>query len=97
MGGMTMNRTKSTVLAAINFTAKTLHLKPNEHHLYGFAEACFNQNSDEELIDAICDGPADKTDCENWGITASEWQDSICRALEYRLFLAIENMEHYDV
>ena len=45
-----------------------------------FAEACYDQNSIDELEDAL-KGDADKTDMENWGVTAEEWREQIELAL----------------
>lgn len=48
--------------------------------LTGFAEACYEQNSEVELIAALNAEP-DKTDCETWGISAAAWRSSIELAL----------------
>jgi hypothetical protein len=48
-----------------------------------FAEACYDQNSKAELIEALA-GPADKTDCEAWQISADEWRAAIQQALDAR-------------
>jgi hypothetical protein len=48
-----------------------------------FAEACFNQNSIEELEQALKDGP-DATDMQTWGLTADEWREQIELALKAR-------------
>jgi hypothetical protein len=53
--------------------------------LDGFAEACFNDNSIDELREALKQRSADKTDCENWGITPTQWRESIEAALAARL------------
>lgn len=45
-----------------------------------FAEACFAQNSAEELIQALL-GPADGPDMKIWGITSAEWRTAIAAAL----------------
>lgn len=55
--------------------------------LSGFSEACYNDNSQDELICALA-GNADSADMENWGITADEWRESIEAALAAK---AIEN------
>lgn len=44
--------------------------------LSGFAEACYNDNSLSELIEAL-DGEASHADCVNWGISTGEWRDSV--------------------
>lgn len=53
--------------------------------LDGFAEACFNQNSEDELRDSLNLGSADKTDCGSWNITPTEWRESIERALAAKI------------
>ena len=53
--------------------------------LTGFAEACYNQNSIEELIDALRDGIVDQTDCDTWKISHQEWRDAICDAILARI------------
>ena len=82
----------ATKLAALNFMATTLNLKPRGHRLDGFAEACFNDNSIDDLVEALRMRSADKTDCKNWEITPSQWRKSIKEALESRLFYAIEDV-----
>lgn len=49
-----------------------------------FAEACYNSNSIAELQSALA-GDADKTDCEEWNITADEWKQSVKDALAAKL------------
>ena len=49
-----------------------------------FAEACYDQNSINELIDALVQ-TADKTDCE-WGISADEWKIAIQAALKDKIY-----------
>jgi hypothetical protein len=46
-----------------------------------FAAACYDQNSVEELVQALAYGP-DETDCKTWGITPSDWVEQINQALE---------------
>ena len=46
-----------------------------------FAEACYDTNTIQELKDSL-KGPADKTDCKTWGISAGEWRRQINIALE---------------
>lgn len=83
----------ATKLEALNYLAKQFNLTPQAHNLEGFAEACFNDNSNDELIDALKMRKADKTDCENWGITPSQWREAIREALEFRIWLAMEEIE----
>ncbi|SFB80447.1 hypothetical protein SAMN05660443_0233 [Marinospirillum celere] len=46
-----------------------------------FAEACYNQNSLDELLEAYFDAEADQSDCESWGIDEQKWMDSIEKAM----------------
>jgi uncharacterized membrane protein len=86
--------TDATKLAALKFVAKSLNLTPKNHKLSGFAEACYNDNSIDELVEALGFRGADKTDCENWQIKPSEWRTAIREALESRLYDAIEDVEN---
>lgn len=45
-----------------------------------FAEACYNQNTIEEL-QAAFKSPADETDMQEWGLTESEYFDEIKTAV----------------
>lgn len=45
-----------------------------------FAEACYNQNSIEELEQALIDGP-DCKDIEVWNLTNEEWEKQVKDAL----------------
>lgn len=51
--------------------------------LSGFAESCFNQNSVDELVDAISGTAeqADPSDMETWDIDCYEWREAIQQAL----------------
>ena len=60
-------------------------IKPLEELSDGFAEACFNENSVDELCEALESG-FDTTDCRNWKISETEWYDSIINALSVKLF-----------
>ena len=61
-------------------------IRPLDCKIDGFAAACYNDNSVSELIEALESRAADKTDCENWGITPSQWRAEIRNALEYAIF-----------
>jgi hypothetical protein len=50
--------------------------------LTGFAEACYDTNSVAELEAAMKQRAADKTDCEEWKITPTQWRAAIAEALE---------------
>ena len=45
-----------------------------------FAAACYNDNSIDELEQALIDGP-DETDMAGWGLSESEWREQIELAL----------------
>ena len=53
--------------------------------LTGFAEACYDTNSVEELSAALKQRAADKTDCETWKITPTQWRAAIAEALAAKL------------
>lgn len=59
--------------------------KAQDHSLSGFAEACYNDNSYEELVTGLDDG-ANNVDCKAWDITAQEWKESIKQALEVAMY-----------
>jgi hypothetical protein len=67
-------------------------IKPLEDLLDGFAEACFNENSVDELIEGLSTG-FDKRDGEVWGINESQWYDSIINALSVKLFYLEQETE----
>lgn len=46
-----------------------------------FAAACFDGNTIEELIEALTSMEADKSDCEAWNITPTEWRQGLGMAL----------------
>jgi hypothetical protein len=45
------------------------------------AEACYSGNSIGELEEALAWERADRTDCEEWGLTEDEWREAIQAAL----------------
>lgn len=45
-----------------------------------FAEACFDNNSIQELKNALL-GSADRADMVAWNLTATEWKEQIALAL----------------
>ena len=63
-----------------------MKIKTQDHNLTGFAEACFDCNSIDELINALLDGVADRKDCDRWNITEKEWLHDVKDALECLLF-----------
>ena len=50
-----------------------------------FAASCFNDNSYNELINALLLKKADETDCKNWNITPTEWRKSKAEALKQKI------------
>jgi hypothetical protein len=50
-----------------------------------FEAGCYDSNSIQELIEALYQKAADKTDCQTWGITPAEWMRGIKRALEAKI------------
>jgi hypothetical protein len=48
-----------------------------------FAEACYDQNSLEELRQPFC--PGDKRTISDWNITKSQWGEAVAAALFERL------------
>jgi hypothetical protein len=49
--------------------------------LTGFAEACYDTNTIAELENALKQRAADKTDCQEWKITPTQWREAISEAL----------------
>ena len=47
----------------------------------GFQEACYDQNSIDELLEGLKSMSADQTDIADWNITATEWRAAIADAL----------------
>lgn len=60
-------------------------LKAQDHSLNGFAEACYDDGSFEDLASAL-NNEADATDCKTWNISAEEWRESIKQALEVAMY-----------
>lgn len=60
-------------------------LKSQDYKLTGFAEACYDNNTYEDLVTGL-DADADAVDCEAWGISGKEWQESIRQALEVAMY-----------
>ena len=55
-----------------------------------FAEAAYNSNSLDEMIAALGQPDADKTDMQTWNLTAAEWREQIEIALRAKLAHLIE-------
>ena len=68
-------------------------VEPVQHKLDGFSEACYNDNSVNELIDALKSRAADATDCENWKISKNSWREEIRTALEQAMFKYVSENE----
>lgn len=61
--------------------------------LTGFAAACIDMNTKEELLNALEYGP-DPVDMEEWDLTESEWQEAIIEAIdEIDRIIAEENID----
>ena len=60
-------------------------IKPLDITLSGFAEACYNENSVDELVNALSRG-FDKRDGEVWDINQDEWMEAILNALCVKRF-----------
>ncbi len=50
-----------------------------------FKNACYDQNSIEELIEALQAKKADKADMKEWGLTATQWRNAIKTALKEKI------------
>ena len=57
-----------------------------------FATACYEDNSIDELHEALTEEP-DEYDCREWGITPEEWTDAIQTALTEKLADQFEENE----
>ena len=55
-------------------------IKPLDITLSGFTEACYNENSVDELVNALSRG-FDERDGEVWDINQDEWMEAILNAL----------------
>jgi hypothetical protein len=64
---------------------KLANIKPLDITLEGFGAACYDENSIDELLEALEEG-VDKTDCKNWGMTEEEWWKGIHDALGVKMF-----------
>jgi len=73
-----MNREQYDALHAMG-------LRPVNHRLDGFAAACYETNTVDELIDFNTAAP-DPVDMETWGITPDEWRQAARAALETGMF-----------
>lgn len=71
-------------------------LSPTRHDLKGFAEACYNANSFDELnnFDTI---KSDETDMSQWGISASDWVYAQKQALEQAMYELKEQKDWEDL
>jgi hypothetical protein len=47
-----------------------------------FQEACYDQNSIDELLEGLKAMSADKIDMNEWSITATEWREALASALK---------------
>ena len=53
--------------------------------LTGFAEACYDQNSVDDLVCCLERSTVDETDCATWKLSHQEWRSSIADALRARI------------
>lgn len=53
--------------------------------LTGFSEACYDQNSMDELVSMLETGAPDSADCNQWGLGAYEWRCAIGLALRHKI------------
>lgn len=53
--------------------------------LEGFAEACYDTNTFEDLISALESRTADKGDCKQWNLTPTQWRYAIGQALRTKI------------
>lgn len=72
----------------INHIESEITLNSNaypETSLDGFAEACYDQNSESELAEGIIfydqTGSGDIADMKTWGLSGAEWKTAIESAL----------------
>ena len=68
-------------------TFSTKELPP----LTGFAEACYDMNSPQELVEALAQPKADESDCKRWVITPNEWRAALALALGHQLNDLVES------
>ena len=67
-------------------------IKPLDITLSGFAEACYNENSVDELVNALSTG-FDERDGEVWDIDEGEWIKAILNALSAKRFYLEQETE----
>lgn len=60
-------------------------IEDSYNDLKGFAEACYDQNSVNELAECLS-AEADQGDMETWDIDAEEWKEAIEQALFAKAF-----------
>lgn len=78
-------------LSAAQFElAAAAGLKPYSHRLDGFAAACYDRNTADELISALSSEP-DVGDMGVWGLTPEAWREGVVAALETAMD---ESMSH---
>lgn len=75
----------TTLNKAQYLTLANKGLKSSDESISGFAEACYDDNSFEDLVTGL-DAKADATDCKAWSISAEEWKDGIKQALQLAMY-----------
>ena len=61
------------------------NIKPLDITLEGFGAACYDENSVDELLEALEIG-FDTTDAKNWKINEAQWWEGILNALGAKRF-----------
>ena len=61
------------------------NIKPLDITLEGFGAACYDENSVDELLEALERG-FDPRDSENWKINEAQWYEGIHDALGAKMF-----------
>lgn len=54
---------------------------PHQHKLSGFAEACYDMNSYDDIKECKT-SPVDRVDCKTWQIDKDAWREAQVEAIE---------------
>ncbi|MBN1294378.1 MAG: hypothetical protein JXB48_21255 [Candidatus Latescibacteria bacterium] len=82
-----------TEKTAIEELARSLKITIQYNRIDGFAAACYDDNSVEEMVRTLHKKSADHSDCAEWKISPTEWRNSIRLALANRLFTDLSEIE----
>jgi hypothetical protein len=85
----TLTFDEQTQEQSIRYLAKLLQIKPERKNLEGLAEAAYDNNDIFELVEALRSRSANKTDCDNWGISPRQWRTAIADALSFKFYTAL--------